>query len=98
MDKDKPARRRAEPAVTEVFFILGAVVVLIGLIYSIKKSWPTFDPLALAMLIGIGFLLVVVCERLRILVREVQDIADHLKLMASRPEDRGGSGETPTPR
>src|SRR5574341_1948966 len=97
MPMDKPARRRAEPGVTEIFFILGALLVLVGLIYSIRKSWPTFDPLALAMLIGIGLLLVVVCERLRILVREVRDIADHLELMASRPEDHGVSGEPPMP-
>ena len=97
---DKPARRRGEPAVTEVFFILGALLVLVGLIYSIKKSWATFDPLALAMLIGIGFLLVVVCERLRILVIDVAEIARHLEQIASRPEpeQRGGSGETPTAR
>lgn len=93
---NKPARRRGEPAVTEVFFILGALMVLIGLIYSMKKSWPTFDPLALAMLIGIGLLLVVVCERLRILVLEVARIGEHLERMASPPEHRAESGETPT--
>ncbi len=92
---DKLARRRAEPAVTEAFFIVGALLVLVGLIYSITKSWPSFDPLALAMLIGIGLLLVVVCERLRILVREALDIADHLRLMASRQEIVR-SGDTPT--
>jgi hypothetical protein len=91
----KPARRRGEPAITEVFFILGALMVLVGLIYSMKKSWPSFDPLALAMLIGIGFLLVVVCERLRILVLEVARIGEHLERMASPPEHRAESGETP---
>jgi hypothetical protein len=89
---DKPARRRGEPGVTEIFFILGALLVLVVLIYSIRKSWPTFDPLALAMLIGIGFLLVVVCERLRVLVREVRT-SPTISIMASRPA--GGSGETP---
>ena len=93
---DKPARRHGEPAVTEVFFVLGALLVLVGLIYAIKKSWPSFDPLALAMLIGIGFLLVVVCERLRILVGEVVRIGEHLERMASTPEHRGESGGTPT--
>ena len=93
---DKPARRRGEPAVTEVFFILGALLVLIGLIYSIKKSWATFDPLALAMLIGIGFLLVVVCERLRILVLQVARIAERLERMATPAESRGESAEMPT--
>ncbi len=85
---DKPARTRRESAVTEVFFVLGALLVLVGLIYSIRKSWPGFDPLALAMLTGIGFLMMVVCERLRILVLEVGKIAEHLDRMASAPGSR----------
>jgi hypothetical protein len=95
---DKPARRRGESAITEIFFMLGAVVVLVGLIFSIRKSWPAFDPLSLAMLTGIGLLMVVVCERLRILIREVQGIGQHLERMAARPEHRGGSEQTPAPR
>ena len=95
---DKPARTRGEPPVTEVFFILGALMVLGGLIYSIIKSWPTFDPLALAALIGIGLLLVVVCERLRILVLEVKEIAESLERMASSSTGRRDQGETPVPR
>jgi hypothetical protein len=76
---DKPARTRGEPPITEVFFISGAVLVVIGLIYAIKKSWPSLDPLALATLIGIGLLLVVVCERLRALVKGVAEITRHLE-------------------
>jgi hypothetical protein len=57
--------------------------------------WPSFDLLALAMLIGIRLLLVVVCERLRILVLEVARIGEHLERMASPPERRAESGETP---
>ncbi len=91
---EKRARKRSEPPITELFFILGALLVLAGLMYSIRKSWPTFDPLSLAMLIGIGFLLVVICERLRILVLEVKAIAALLERMASSPELRGGPGET----
>jgi len=91
---DKPERTRGEPPITEVFFILGAVLVLAGLVYSVKKSWPTFDPLSLAMLIGIGLLLVVVCERLRILVVQVKQIAEHLARMAASPEHRSDQGET----
>lgn len=94
-------RRRGERAITEVFFIAGALVVVIGLLYSIHRSWPAFDPLSLAMLVGIGLLLVVVCERLRIIAREVQIIADHLTGTGPvDPEDAasaGGHGEAGGP-
>jgi len=85
---DKRAYRRRESVLTEIFFILGSLVILVGLIYTIKKSWPTFDPLALAMLIGIGFLLVVVCERLRVLVVRVGEISENLERLAAFLEHR----------
>ena len=40
---------------------------------TIVKSWPSLDPLSLATLVGIGLLLVAVCERLRI-VRELRTL------------------------
>lgn len=66
--------RRKEPLVTEVFFAGGAILVVIGLMYSLAKSWPSIDPLALATLVGIGLLLVVVCERLGLILRELRNI------------------------
>ena len=65
---------RLEPPVVEIFFVLGAILVVVGFLYSIVKAWPSFDPLALAMLVGIGLLLVVVCERLRMVVRELRTL------------------------
>jgi hypothetical protein len=93
---NKTGRKHREPAITEVFFIIGALLVLIGLLYSLKKSWPSFDPLSLAMLIGIGFLLVVVCERLRILVNEVALIAEYLERSSLASEPSAEPGETLT--
>ena len=66
--------RRRDPLVIEAFFVAGAILVVVGLIYSLAKSWPSFDPLALAALVGIGLLLVVVCERLGLILRELRKI------------------------
>ena len=70
--RSSPKTLQTEPAVVEVFFILGAILVVVGFLWSIAKSWPSLDPLALATLVGIGLLLVVVCERLRLAVRELR--------------------------
>lgn len=70
--KPTPRTRRAEQPVVEVFFILGAILVLVGFLYSLARSWPSFDPLALATLVGIGLLLVVVCERMRLVLHELR--------------------------
>ncbi len=75
--------RRAEPPVIEVFFILGAILVLVGFLYSLARSWPSFDPLALATLVGIGFLLVVVCERMRLVLRELQVLTSLMRTAVS---------------
>jgi len=66
--------RRREPLVVEAFFAGGAILVVVGLMYSIAKSWPSIDPLALSALVGIGLLLVVVCERLGLILRELRKI------------------------
>jgi hypothetical protein len=70
--RSTPRTRRADPPVVEVFFILGAILIVVGFLYSLARSWPSFDPLALAMLVGIGFLLVVVCERMRLVLQELR--------------------------
>ena len=72
--RSAPRASRVETPVVEVFFILGAMLVVLGFVYSIARAWPSFDPLALAMLVGIGLLLVVVCERLRTAVHELRTL------------------------
>ena len=67
-----PRTRRLDSPVVEVFFILGAILVLVGFLYSLARSWPSFDPLALATLVGVGLLLVVVCERMRLVLQELR--------------------------
>jgi hypothetical protein len=67
-----PRTRRADPPVIEVFFVLGAILVVVGFLYSLARSWPSLDPLALATLVGIGLLLVVVCERTRLMLQELR--------------------------
>jgi len=63
-----------EAPIVEVFYVLGAILIVVGLVYSIARSWPSLDPLALSTLVGIGLLLVVVCERLRTTVRELRTL------------------------
>lgn len=74
-----PRTRRVDPPVIEVFFILGAVLVLVGFLYSLARSWPSFDPLALAALVGIGLLLVVVCERMRLVLQELRVLSSLMR-------------------
>ena len=74
-----PRTRRVDPPVIEVFFILGAVLVLVGFLYSLARSWPSFDPLALAALVGIGLLLVVVCERMRLVLQELRILSSLMR-------------------
>jgi len=62
--------------------------VVAGLVYSLAKSWPSIDPLALATLVGIGLLLVVVCERLGLILRELRKITT-LMHHAVSDSDRG---------
>src|SRR5215813_8457061 len=88
--------RRSEPVVIEGFFIGGAILVVITLMYSLTKSWPSFDPLALSALVGGGLLLVVVCERLSLILRELRKITALMQLPASDNEPAGrkhGNGE-----
>jgi hypothetical protein len=75
--------RHAEPPVIEVFFILGAILVLVGFLYSLARSWPSLDPLALATLVGIGFLLVVVCERMRLVLQELRVLTSLMRTAVS---------------
>jgi hypothetical protein len=75
----------------ELFFVLGAILVVVGLLYSAARSWPSLDPLALATLVGIGLLLVVVCERLRTMAHELRALTTLLRaaLAESRKDPPG---------
>lgn len=87
-----PARSaRVESPIVEVFFVLGAILVVVGLLYSAARSWPSLDPLALATLVGIGLLLVVVCERLRTMAQELRALTTLMRaaLAESRKEPPG---------
>jgi hypothetical protein len=87
--------RRRESTITEVFFVAGSAVIVVGLVYSIRMSWPSIDPLSLAMLVGMGLLLVVVCERLRLILKEVEAIAASLDRVRGEappmPQDQVGA-------
>ena len=74
MPKRAVKRRRREKALIEFLFAAGAILVIVGLLYAIRRSWPALDPLSLVMLVGIGLLLVVVCERLRLILRELRTL------------------------
>jgi hypothetical protein len=63
---------QGDPRITEVFFVIGALLVSLGFVYALLKSWPALDPLSLVMLAGVGLLLVVVCERLRLILTELR--------------------------
>jgi len=88
--------RRRETQVIEAFFIGGATLVVVSLMYSLTKSWPSFDPLALSALVGGGLLLVVICERLKLILRELRKITVLMQRSASDGEPAGqkhGNGE-----
>ena len=69
----RPTRKRSRDHVlVEFLFAAGAILVILGFLYAVKRSWPALDPLNLVMLVGIGLLLVVVCERLRLILRELR--------------------------
>ena len=88
MPKRAVKRRRRENALVEFLFAAGAILVIVGLVYAIKRSWPALDPLSLVMLVGIGLLLVVVCERLRLILRELRELTTLIRVaIAQAPEE-----------
>jgi hypothetical protein len=80
MPKHAVKPRRRENALVEFLFAAGAILVIVGLIYAIRRSWPALDPLSLVMLVGIGLLLVVVCERLRLILRELRELTTLIRV------------------
>ena len=87
-----PARAgRIEAPIVEVFFAIGAILIVVGFLYSVARSWPSLDPLGLATVIGIGLLLVVVCERLRTMTHELRTLTGLMRtaLAESQKEPPG---------
>jgi hypothetical protein len=86
-------RRKAKPSprtypLVEFLFAAGAILVILGFFYALRRSWPALDPLSLVMLVGIGLLLIVVCERLRLVLRELQELTMVIRrATAEAPED-----------
>lgn len=55
-------------------FAIGTGLVVAAMAYAVLRSWPTFDPLASATLIGIGLLLIVIHERLAAILKELREL------------------------
>jgi hypothetical protein len=89
MPPRRAARKpRRDHPLTEALFAAGAILVIVGLIYAVRKSWPALDPLSLVMLVGIGLLLVVVCERLRLILHELRELTAVIRAATSEaPEE-----------
>jgi len=84
----RAVKRRRENALVEFLFAAGAILVIVGLLYAIRRSWPALDPLSLVMLVGIGLLLVVVCERLRLILRELRALTTLIRTATAQvPEE-----------
>lgn len=84
--RSTPRTRFADSPVVEVFFALGAILIAVGFVYSLARHWPSFDPLALAMLVGIGLLLVVVCERMRLVLQELRVLTSLMRAAVADTE------------
>ena len=80
-------KRQPDHPLTEFLFAAGAILVIVGLIYAVRKSWPVLDPLSLVMLVGIGLLLVVVCERLRLILRELRELTSVIRAATVNTSD-----------
>lgn len=73
----------SERNITRALFAVGAGLIVGTLTYSILRSWPTFDPIASATLIGIGLLLVVIYERLGVISRTLQSLLSVVEQQAT---------------
>ena len=80
-----------ERSVIRILFAAGAGLIVATFTYSVLHSWPTFDPVATATLIGIGLLLVVIYERLGAILRTLQS------LLSIAEQRRAPEGEAPSP-
>ncbi|HXH81816.1 MAG TPA: hypothetical protein VNN07_02700 [Candidatus Tectomicrobia bacterium] len=94
MAQSKPQKdeRFREVWAAEWAFVVGAALVILALLQSIYRSWPTLDPLATSAQIGIGLLLIVACERLRALRQAAREIVDILRRAQDADARRDDSG------
>ena len=83
----EPPASRSDSFVTQLFFISGGVLVVIGLTFAVAHHWPSLDPLALIALVGIGLLLIVACERLSLILRELRRISSLLQAAGRSAQD-----------
>ena len=65
-------KRARNHLLVEFLFAAGTFLVIFGFLYAVRRSWPALDQLSLVMLVGIGLLLVVVCERMRLVLQELR--------------------------
>ena len=75
-----------------LLFAVGTGLVVASLAYAALRSWPTFDPLASATLIGIGLLLVVIHERLGAILRELRELVSLARKTDDQTESSGPHG------
>jgi len=88
MPKHPVKKRSREHALVGLLFAAGTILVIVGLIYALRRSWPSLDPFGLVMLVGIGLLLIVVSERLRLILRELQALTTLMRrATAEAPEE-----------
>ena len=80
-----------ERSVIRVLFAAGAGLVIAAFTYSLVHSWPSFDPIASATLIGIGLLLVVIYDRLGAILRVLQRLVSIAEEHAPEREVRSPS-------
>jgi hypothetical protein len=85
----RPVKKlRHDHVLVELLFAAGAILVILGFLYAVRRSWPALDPLSLVMLVGIGLLLVVVCGRLRLILRELRELTTLIRRAAvNAPEE-----------
>jgi hypothetical protein len=87
MPKRQVKKRPRDQPIVEFLFAAGAILVIVGLLYALRRSWPALDPLSLVMLVGIGLLLVVACERLRLILRELQELTSLIRTATAEPSE-----------
>jgi hypothetical protein len=88
MPKRQVKKHPRDRLVVEFLFAAGALLVVLGFFYAVRRSWPALDPLSLVMLVGIGLLLVVVCERLRHVLQALQELTTLIRRVSlEAPEE-----------
>lgn len=75
---------RRESGLAAFVFAAGAILVMVAFIYSVARSWSSFDPLAMAVLVGVGLVLVVIYDRLGLILKELRAIVDVLEQKSDR--------------